>query len=78
MPIADVATVIDYFRAHDLAPGKWVGEASKVPGVSEQGLKSLRNLQKALEGFIESAQPWDVLAKILLDRTRMAASVGAL
>ncbi|MGA2241147.1 MAG: UvrD-helicase domain-containing protein [Verrucomicrobiota bacterium] len=76
MPIADVAKVIDFYRTNEVAPGKWVGDAPKVPSLSSQGIQSLQKLATALTGFDEYSRPWDVLAKVLLDRTRIAAGIA--
>lgn len=76
MSMDDVSKVIDYFRSHNVGPGQWVRDAADVPGLSEKGKNAIIKLRKALEGFDEKAQPWDVLATILFDRTRIAATMS--
>jgi hypothetical protein len=51
-------------------------EAAKVPGISVQAVEALGRLKVALAGFNENAHPWDVLAKVLLDRTRIAGEIA--
>ena len=77
MSIGDVAAVLDHLRASDAAPLQWRGEIQSIPGLSEEGRQTLRSLSMALEGFDSSSQPWDVLASILLDRSRAAAAISS-
>jgi len=76
MPIGDVSKVIDFFRTNKVSPGAWVKESHKVQGISPKGVQSLEKLAGALAGFDENAKPWDVLARVVLDRTRIAASIA--
>jgi superfamily I DNA/RNA helicase len=76
MPIADVSKVIEHFRAQDLPAGEWVKRAATVPELSAKAINSLQKFKVALAGFDESAQPWDVLSRVLLDRTRVAATIA--
>jgi superfamily I DNA/RNA helicase len=77
MPIADVAKVIDHFCANEVALGKWLRDAQAVPGLSDKARAAFGKLLMALEGFDEKALPWEVLAKVLLDRTRIAGRIAA-
>lgn len=77
MSIGDVAAVLDYLRAGDAAPLQWREEIDSIPDLSEQGRQALRNLSQALTGFDSSSQPWDVLASILLDRSRAAGAISS-
>jgi superfamily I DNA/RNA helicase len=76
MPIADVAKIIDYFRANEVGPGMWLRDSQAVTGLSDQARTSLGKLSAALDGFDETALPWDVLAQVLLDRTRIAGRIA--
>jgi superfamily I DNA/RNA helicase len=76
MSIADVAKVIDHFRANEAGTGMCLGELQAVEGLSAQARTALEKLVAALDGFDETALPWDVLAKVLLDRTRIAARIA--
>jgi superfamily I DNA/RNA helicase len=77
MSIGDVAAVLDHLRASDAAPLQWREEIDSIPDLSEQGRQALRNLSQALTGFDPSSQPWEVLASILLDRSRAAAAISS-
>jgi superfamily I DNA/RNA helicase len=76
MPIADVAKLIDHFRAIEVKPGKWLRDSQSVTGLSGQARASLGKLASALIDFDETAAPWDVLARVLLDRTRIAGRIA--
>jgi superfamily I DNA/RNA helicase len=75
MPIDDVSNVVQHFRQQDLPAGEWVKRAATAPGLSVKAVESLQKLKAALDGFDEKSEPWDVLARVLLDRTRLAASI---
>ena len=76
MPIADVAKVIDHFRTNEVQPGKWLANADIIVGLSPQARASLQKLATALDGFEETALPWEVLARFLLDRTQIAGRIA--
>jgi superfamily I DNA/RNA helicase/Zn-dependent peptidase ImmA (M78 family) len=77
MAIADVAKVIDHFRNNEVAPGRWLPAVRTVAELSDQARTSLAKLAAALDGFDETALPWYVLAKVLLDRTRIAGRIAS-
>ncbi|RZI38967.1 DNA helicase UvrD, partial [Herbaspirillum sp. HC18] len=77
MSFADVAAIFEHLRAADHAPGSWLQQADAIPGVSDAGHQALDKLRVALAGFDQTASPWTVLATLLLDRTRIAARLGA-
>jgi len=77
MPMADVATVLEYLREHDGKPGAWLGNQELIARLSEHGRRGVAALSTALSGFDRQSRPWKILATILLDRTRMAADIGA-
>lgn len=77
MSFADVAVTFEHLRASEYAPGGWLLHADAIPGVSEGGRQSLAKLAVVLNGFDQTASPWTVLATLLLDRTRIAARLGA-
>lgn len=76
MTFANVAAVLDYLRTSDPAPGTWLAELDKVPGISLDGRPALEALAVALKGFDQTSSPWPLLATVLLDRTRIAARMG--
>lgn len=77
MSFADVAAVFAYLRVADEAPGDWLRHLESIPDVSDAGRRALDILAVALAGFDRTASPWTVLATLLLDRTDIAARLGA-
>ncbi|RWJ60439.1 MAG: ImmA/IrrE family metallo-endopeptidase [Mesorhizobium sp.] len=73
---ADVAAVFEHLRAAELAPASWLAQIEAIPGVREAGRQALAKLAAALAGFDQAASPWNVLATLLLDRTRIAANLA--
>jgi len=77
MSFADVAATFEHLRASEHAPGGWLRHADAIPGVSDAGRQALAKLAVVLDEFDQTASPWTVLATLLLDRTRIAARLGA-
>ncbi|MES9995736.1 UvrD-helicase domain-containing protein [Desulfovibrio aminophilus] len=77
MSFADVAKIVEHLRTTESAPANWLAQVDAISGLDETGRAALRRLAVALEGFDQTSSPWTVLATILLDRTRMAAQMGA-
>ncbi|MGY2932051.1 superfamily I DNA/RNA helicase [Bradyrhizobium sp. GM6.1] len=77
MSFSDVATIFEHLRAADHAPGGWLEQVDAIPGLSGAGRQVLDKLRGALARFDETAPPWTMLATLLLDRTRIAARLGA-
>jgi len=76
MPMADVTAVLDQIRERQDPPGKWLQTLSALEGISPKGLKALAALAAVLDGFDQRSSPWCMLAKVLLDRTRIAAEIA--
>jgi len=74
---SDVVAVFDHLRATEHAPGSWLRQHEAIPGLSDAGRRALGELAAALDGFGQAASPWMVLTMLLLDRTRIAARLGA-
>lgn len=76
LSLADVALVLGALR--DSKEDDIVGGWSKIdPAIlSEPGRAAWARLQAALAGFSEASSPWDVLAAVLLERTRIAADIA--
>ncbi|HEY3789583.1 MAG TPA: UvrD-helicase domain-containing protein, partial [Urbifossiella sp.] len=70
MPMADVAAVLEHLRESDGKTGGWLKDREQIPQLSKEGELGVAALSKALSGFDRLSQPWNVLATILLDRTR--------
>lgn len=77
MPMSDVAAVLDHLRDDSGAPGQWLRNLNAVPGLTAEGRTALADLAVVLDGFGQGSQPWNVLAKVLLDRTRIAAKINS-
>lgn len=76
MDIQDVATVLGYLRRNGGRPLEFLSK-SEIPGLSPAGADALTRLQAVFVGFEATDSPWDVIAVILLDRTRLAADVAS-
>ncbi|MES2535410.1 MAG: ATP-dependent helicase [Pseudomonadota bacterium] len=76
MDLGDVAEVIAYLKDQNLDAGGWQAMGDKIGSLSPAGRSALNNLASALQGFGVDAEPWLVMASVLLDRTRMAATLG--
>jgi superfamily I DNA/RNA helicase len=77
LSFTDVAVIFEHLRVSEHAPGDWLQHADAIPGVSDAGHQALAKLAAVLGGFDQTASPWIVLATLLLDRTRIAARLGA-
>lgn len=77
LSLGDAGTVIDHLRLHETRPLAWLNEADTIPVLSGAGAATLRRLAGALAGFDARAQPWTVLATLLLDRTQIAARLAS-
>jgi superfamily I DNA/RNA helicase len=76
MPLEDVMTVMAFAREHEAEPGAWRPDVDSIAGLSEEGRDALRRLAAALDGFDGMANAWEVLARVLLDRSTIAASIA--
>ncbi|MCG3138759.1 MAG: ATP-dependent DNA helicase Rep [Phycisphaerae bacterium] len=72
-PLSDVVNFLAYVRELDCGPMKWYAALDNAPDLSGPGRSALRRIGDLLNGFLPGSNPWDVLATVLLDRTRMAA-----
>ncbi len=76
VPLSDVVNLLAYLREKELAPMEWCGVLDGVPDVSPAGRTGLRRIAELLSGFGLGSNPWDVLAAVLLDRSRIAAELA--
>lgn len=74
-PLADVAAILAHLKSGEHPPLAWLSLPA-IPGVTTAGTAALRAMAAALEGFRSDDAPWPVLARLLLDRTRLAASIA--
>ena len=76
LSLADVGLVIHALRGAEASesPAGWSAIDPDI--LSPPGRAAWAALQAALSGFNETSAPWDVLAAVLLDRTRIAADIS--
>ncbi len=72
----DVAAIFEHLRAVEQTPGSWLQSIESIPGLSDAGRLAFGRLAVALSGLDQTTAPWTALAMLLLDRTRIAASLG--
>jgi superfamily I DNA/RNA helicase len=73
--LADVGSVLESLREVEREPLEWLAARGTLP-VSPGGRLALDGLATVLDGFDADSQPWQTLAMILLNRTRIAARIG--
>jgi superfamily I DNA/RNA helicase len=76
LQLSDAAAVVSYLKASEDQPMGWLASVSDIDGLSAAAPAALATLRAALEGFDAKSKPWIVLAKVLLDRTRIAAGIS--
>ncbi len=76
MSLRDVSTVLDFSRAQDSPALEWIDRVDEITELSEDGRAALRSLGVMLKGFEPGVTPWQFLAAILFDRTRLAAEIA--
>lgn len=76
MTLAGATAVVGHLGAADAEPLAWTHSSWVLPELSAADATSLRSMIEMLDGFGISSRPWPVLARILLDRTRTAASIA--
>lgn len=77
MPIQDVAVAMETIRSTDkLLPLDWRTILTELDGFTENGQASATALVGAFDGIEPTATAWQVITKIYLDRTRLAADIG--
>ena len=74
MGLEDAVKVFEHLRASDAEAGAWRLGA---PDMTAIGRTAVAALNSALAGFEATSAPWQVLATLLLDRTRQAACISA-
>lgn len=72
----DVAAILSDLRASNPAPLAWLAPDRAIPGLSAAGQAILARIAPVFEGLGTGSRPWDVLARLLLDRTRLAADIA--
>jgi superfamily I DNA/RNA helicase len=73
MSLEDVTLVLAHLRGTSGKSKEWLENPAVIPGLSLSGQDSLSALAAALDSFSSENQPWQIIATVLLDRTRIAA-----
>ncbi|HXC53122.1 MAG TPA: ATP-dependent helicase [Candidatus Limnocylindrales bacterium] len=76
LQLSDVSTVIAHLKDSEERPLQWLDAIDGIAGLSSTAVAVLGTLQQALNGFDATSNPWMVLAKLLLDRTRIGAGIA--
>lgn len=77
LALDDVAAIIAQLKEYDGAPLAWLADTPAINGVSASAAPVFAHLRETLDGFGPASRPWEVLAKVLLDRTRLAADIAS-
>lgn len=77
MSMADVAALLSALAEDKLDPLAWLRNPAIAACASPSGQKAISRLADALEGFEARSKPWEILAKLLFDRTRIAARLAS-
>ncbi|HZZ31866.1 MAG TPA: ATP-dependent DNA helicase, partial [Phenylobacterium sp.] len=74
-PLSDVAALLAHLKSAETSL-TWLNPTDG-PDLSPDGTAAVTQMAALLDGFASNAAPWDVLARLLLDRTRIAADIAA-
>lgn len=72
--LPDVAAISAALGDDAAAPLSWLDTP---PNLSPEGQAMIERYRAALAGFDADGNPWDIAARLLLDRTRLAADIAA-
>ena len=76
LSLPDVVAALRHLRTSGAQPMDWASAIDEIGDVTSAGAASLRTLGGILAGFSPTSNPWDVLVRVLLDRTRIAAEIA--
>lgn len=76
MPLGDVATVLQHLKNQDRLPPNWGTNLDGMTELTEEGKEGFRKIVALTAGLNSNANPWDALATVLFDRTRIAAELA--
>ena len=74
--LEEVSCVLAYLKTHDTPALQWAKDIASIEGLTQEGTQCLAQICALLDGFEPFADPWTVLATVLLDRSRMAAEIA--
>ncbi|MGZ8940412.1 MAG: 3'-5' exonuclease [Limisphaerales bacterium] len=75
--LADVDHVLSHLKEHGTAPLQWAKSDQPIDGLTQDGVDCLARIGKLLHGFDVMADPWQLLATFLFDRSRLAAAIAS-
>lgn len=75
--LADIDRVLSHLREHGCEPRQWVNDLTGIEGLTTDGSNGLKKIAALLEGSEISADPWRLLAEVLLDRSRIVADIAS-
>lgn len=76
MSIQDVASVLGHLRKNKSPALDFLNNSAQISGLSTDGAAVLEKLQVLFSGLNANDPPWRILAKVLLDRTSLAADIA--
>lgn len=74
--LADVDRVLAFLKDSGEAPLQWTGKLESIKGLTPDGIAGLKRIAQLVQDFPINADPWTVVAAILLDRTRVVADIA--
>ncbi|BCP55834.1 DNA helicase [Kaistia sp. 32K] len=74
MSMADLASIVA--ELHSDKAKDWKTADLPIAGLSPEGQQALVHLRTVLAGFDRQSRPWDVLARVLLDRTVIVSEIA--
>ncbi|MDA9436278.1 UvrD-helicase domain-containing protein [Bradyrhizobium sp. CCBAU 51627] len=77
MSMADVAGLLGALREDKWEPLTWLRDPAVTTCASAPGREATSRLAAALDGFEIGSGPWEVLARLLLDRTGIGARLAS-
>lgn len=75
--LADVSRLLSHLKDKEFESLQWRDETRSVDGMTTDGVEGLNRIAQLLEGVEVTANPWMVIAAVLLDRTRIAADIAS-
>ncbi|GAB5478535.1 MAG: UvrD-helicase domain-containing protein [Marinobacter nauticus] len=67
-----ITVLLQYLRETDPAPLSWGPKVDDVPGLSNQARDTLKHLAALMGDISSNANPWSVLASLIIDRLKWA------
>jgi superfamily I DNA/RNA helicase len=74
--LSDVDCVLSHLKDQVTEPLQWTKNIQAIQGLTAAGHEGLGRIGKLLDGFDATANPWTLLATVLLDRSRIAAEIA--